>query len=54
MRVYTAPGVNAYTVNSSSLDTHLNLAPGTYNTVIQAWDNCNHTYSALPLNITVR
>lgn len=53
MRIYAASGVNAYTVNSASLDTHLKLAPGTYNTMIQAWDNCSHVYLA-PVNITVR
>jgi hypothetical protein len=53
MRIYTAPGVNAYTVNSASLDTRLSLAVGTYNIVIQAWDNCGHVYQA-PETITVR
>jgi hypothetical protein len=52
MRIYTAPGVNAYTVNSASLDTRLSLAAGTYNIVIQAWDNCGHVYQA-PEAITV-
>jgi major membrane immunogen (membrane-anchored lipoprotein) len=42
MRVYTAPGVDAYTVDSSSLNTHLPLSPGTYNTVVQSWDNCGN------------
>ncbi len=36
MPIYTAPGVSAYTVNSASLDTHLSLARGTYNIMIQA------------------
>ena len=53
MRVYTAPGVNAYTVNASSIDKQLTLSPGTHNTVIQAWDNCGRVYQA-PVNITVR
>ena len=52
MRIYTAPGVNAYTVNAASLDKQLSLAPGTYNTVIQSWDNCGHVYRAA-VNITV-
>ena len=38
--IYTAPGVLAYTVNSASLNTVLNLSPGTYNTTVQEWDNC--------------
>lgn len=52
MRIYTAPGVNAYTVNSGSLDMRLSLATGTYNIVIQAWDKCGHVYQA-PETITV-
>ena len=40
MRIYTAPGVIAYTVNGSVLKTSIALASGTYNTVVQAWDNC--------------
>jgi polyvinyl alcohol dehydrogenase (cytochrome) len=42
MRIYSAPGVNAYTVNASSLNTSINLAAGTYNTVVQSWDNCGN------------
>src|SRR5215475_9302448 len=38
--IYTAPNVLAYRANGSSLNTLLNLAPGTYQTVVQAWDNC--------------
>src|SRR5450631_555106 len=52
MRIYTAPGVSAYTVDASSLNTYVKLAPGSYNTVIQSWDNCGHVYTA-PVNITV-
>ena len=52
IRIYTAPGVNAYTVNAASLDTRLSLSSGTYNIVIQAWDNCGHVYQA-PETITV-
>src|SRR3981189_2585498 len=40
LRIYTAPGVNAYTINSNSLNTNINLPVGSYNTTIQAWDNC--------------
>jgi hypothetical protein len=53
MRIYTAPGVNAYTINSARLDKHLTLNAGTYNIVIQAWDNCGKVYQA-PETITVR
>jgi 6-phosphogluconolactonase len=40
MRIYTAPGVNAYTVDASSLNANVNLTTGSYSTVVQAWDNC--------------
>ncbi len=40
IRIYIAPHMAAYTINSNSLDTLLTLAPGTYKTVVQAWDNC--------------
>src|ERR1700722_3049643 len=40
MRIYTAPGVDAYTVEANSLNASINLPLGSYNTVVQAWDNC--------------
>lgn len=40
MRIYTASGVNAYTINANSLNTNINLPVGSYTTVVQAWDNC--------------
>ena len=40
MGIYTAANVLAYVVNGSSLNTSLNLAPGTYQIVVQEWDNC--------------
>ena len=52
MRIYTAPSVGAYTVDSNSLDVNLSLAPGTYNTVVQAWDNCGGV-GKTPVDITV-
>ena len=52
MRIYTAPGVSAFTTNSPHLETFLNLKPGTYNTAIQAWDNCGGV-SRFPITITV-
>ena len=52
MRIYTAPGNGAYTVDSSTLDVNLPMAPGTYNTVVQAWDNCGGV-GKTPVNITV-
>jgi 6-phosphogluconolactonase (cycloisomerase 2 family) len=40
MRIYSAPSKAVFTANASHFDTTVNLAPGTYNTVVQAWDNC--------------
>ncbi len=40
VRIYSAPGVNAFTTDSFHVEAFLSLKPGTYNTVIQAWDNC--------------
>jgi 6-phosphogluconolactonase len=40
MRIYTAPGVIAYTINSNQLNTNINLPIGSYSTTVQAWDNC--------------
>jgi hypothetical protein len=52
MGIYTAPGVLAYTVNGASLSTNLNLSAGTYNTVVQEWDNCGGALKT-PITITV-
>jgi hypothetical protein len=52
MRIYTAPGVNAYTTSGGSLDTYLKMANGTYNVTVQAWDNCGNVYKS-PLQVTV-
>ena len=41
-----------YVVNSSSLNTSLTLAPGSYYTVVQEWDNCGGSLTT-PRNITV-
>jgi 6-phosphogluconolactonase (cycloisomerase 2 family) len=40
IRVYSAPSVSAYTIAGGSLNAYINLPPATYNTVVQAWDNC--------------
>src|SRR5437868_686263 len=40
MRIYPSPGFNALTVNANKLNANINLPAGTYNTVVQAWDNC--------------
>jgi hypothetical protein len=44
VRIYPAPGVNAYTLNGSTLDAFINLIPGSYGAVAQAWDNCGNVY----------
>jgi hypothetical protein len=52
MRIYTADHVAAYTVNGAHLETFIKLAPGTYNTVVQAWDNCGGV-GKTPVTLTV-
>jgi DNA-binding beta-propeller fold protein YncE len=52
MRIYTAPGVHPFTTKSPHLETFLNLQPGSYNVVVQAWDNCGGI-SKVPVAITV-
>lgn len=51
--IYTAPGQLAYWVSGSQLDHYLSLSPGTYNTTVQAWDNCSNAFKAF-INITVK
>jgi len=52
VRIYTAPGLSAFTTKSPHLETFLNLKPATYNIVIQAWDNCGGV-SKFPITVTV-
>jgi hypothetical protein len=52
MGIYTAPNQLAYQVNGATLDTNLGLGAGTYNVVVQEWDNCGWSAKAL-LNVTV-
>lgn len=52
MRIYSAPGVNAYTVDGAHIEIFLPLKAGTYSTVVQAWDNCGGV-GKTALNITV-
>ena len=52
MGIYTAPGKLAYVVSGAKLDTNLTLSAGTYNTVVQEWDNCGGG-SSTPITITV-
>ena len=50
--IYTAPNVLAYSTSGSSLNTELSLSPGTYQTVVQSWDNCGDS-SKTPVTIQV-
>ena len=52
MRIYSAPGVAAYTTYGQHIETFITLAPGTYNTVVQAWDNCGNV-GKTTVNVTV-
>jgi len=53
MRIYSAPHLEAFTGAGGKLDTYINLQPGTYNTVVQAWDNCGNVGKAyVTINIT--
>ncbi len=52
MGIYTANSELAYTTQGSSLNTNLNLSPGTYNTVVEEWDNCGGA-TTTPITITV-
>jgi hypothetical protein len=50
--IYTAPGKQAYVVQGSKLDASLTLSPGTYDTVVQEWDNCGGASSThIPLTV---
>ncbi|HZP17051.1 MAG TPA: hypothetical protein VFB00_03730 [Terriglobales bacterium] len=50
--IYTAPYVLAYKVNGAKLDTYLNMAAGSYNVVVQEWDNCGWSATAsIPLTV---
>lgn len=50
IRIYSAPGVEAYTSAGGKLDAFLNLPTGTYQTTVVAYDNCGGAASA---NVTV-
>ena len=52
MRIYTAPKVGVYTVDAAQLDVNINLADGSYNTVVQAWDKCGGV-GKTEVNVTV-
>ncbi len=53
IRIYSAPGVSAYTLDATShINAYVSLANGTYNAIVQAWDNCGGVSKA-PVKITV-
>jgi hypothetical protein len=53
MGIYSAPHQLVYTVSGPKIDTYIKLAPGTYDTVVQEWDNCHHGAKAV-VAITVQ
>jgi Lactonase, 7-bladed beta-propeller len=53
IRIYSAPSVKAYTVNSNELDTFLSLPSGTYSSTLQAWDKCGGVYKT-PITVTAQ
>jgi len=52
MGIYTAPGKLAYVVNGASMNHSIVLSPGTYHTVVQAWNRCGSS-SSTPVTIKV-
>jgi Lactonase, 7-bladed beta-propeller len=50
MRIYSAPKDSAYTVAGGTLNAYINLPQGTYNTVVETWDNCGGVATA---NVTI-
>jgi hypothetical protein len=52
MGIYTAPYQLAYVSDGSSLNKTLTLNPGTYDTVVEEWDNCGGATTAA-VKITV-
>jgi hypothetical protein len=52
MGIYTGPNQRAYVTGGSSLNKSLSLSAGTYNTVVEEWDNCGGA-TVTPVKITV-
>jgi hypothetical protein len=53
MGIYPSPYQLVYTVNGASLNTTINLNPGTYNVVVEEWDHCGGATTAT-VKITVK
>jgi hypothetical protein len=52
MGIYTAPSQLVYTTPGASLNTTINLTPGTYHTTVEEWDGCGGAASTA-ITITV-
>jgi hypothetical protein len=52
MGVYTADHVRVATQQGASINTPISVAPGTYNLVVEEWDNCGGA-ATTPLNLIV-
>ncbi len=52
MRISTAPGVTAFQTGGAHIEHFFKLAPGSYSTAVQAWDNCGSVAKAV-VNLTV-
>ena len=53
MGIYPAAYQLAYVANGASLNTNLNFNPGTYNVVVEEWDNCGGATTST-VTITVK
>src|SRR5579885_1198938 len=53
MGIYPAPYQLAYVANGASLNTNLNFNLGTYNVVVEEWDNCGGATTST-VTITVK
>ena len=53
MGIYPQPYELSYVANGASLNTSLNFNPGTYNVVVEAWDNCGGATTST-VTITVK
>lgn len=52
MGIYPTTGDKAYVSNGATLSTNLTLSAGTYNAVVEEWDNCGGA-STTPVTVTV-
>lgn len=53
IRIYSAPNVAAFTIGGGQLNTYIPLKNGSYNTVVQAYDNCGGVGKAVvKINVT--